>query len=156
MEAAKELRAELEAKYPNAHKAQIDEMLKKKTKSGKQSLTRVKISKITAQRLTKMGYKIDDLLHQTPNKITLTPNQILSQAIEDLTKHKSVFTDKELKTQALKIGLDQGIVLADIKEAITNNIDLVRTRKGWTTREMIALESKNLAQRLKISRFYRF
>lgn len=147
MEAAKELRAELEAKYPNAHKAQIDEMLKKKTREWKAEFNKSENIENNVQRLSKMGYKIDDLLHQIPNKPTLPLNKILNQAIEDLTEHKSVFTDKELKTQALKIGLDQGIVLADIKEAITNNIDLVRTRKGWTTREMIALESKNLAQK---------
>ena len=95
-----------------------------------------------------MGYKIDDLLHQTPNKITLTPNQILSQAIEDLIEHQSVFTGKELKTQALKIGLDQGITLADVKTSIAYNVDLVKTHKGgWTTREMIALEAKILAQK---------
>lgn len=102
MEAATELRAELEAKYPNAHKAKIDEILKKKTREWKTEFDKSENIENNAQRLTKMGYQIDDLLHQTPNKITLTSNQVLSQAIEDLIEHQSVFTGKELKTQALK------------------------------------------------------
>ena len=84
MEAATELRAELEAKYPNAHKAQIDEMLKKKTREWKAEFDKRENIENNAQRLTKMGYQIDDLLHQTPNMVPLTRNQVFSQASEDL------------------------------------------------------------------------
>ncbi len=136
------------AKYPNIADDTLLEMIKKETRNWKdKSIDKKGVMAENARRAESLSYELPKIEAQSVIKQTLTPNQVLSQAIEDLIEHQSVFTDKELKSQALKIGLDQGIVLQDVKEAITNNIDLVKTRKGWTTREMIALEAKILAQK---------
>lgn len=136
------------AKYPNIADDTLLEMIKKETRIWKdKGIDKEAVMAENAERAESLSYELPKVEQKSVLNQTLTPNQILSQAIEDITEHKSVFTDKELKTQALKIGLDQGIILADIKTAISNNIDLVKTRNGWTTREMIALESKIEAEK---------
>lgn len=136
------------AKYPNIADDTLFEIVKKETRIWKdKGIDKEAVMAENAKRAESLSYELPKVEAHSVLKQTMTPNQVLSQAIEDLIEKQSVFTDKELKTQALKIGLEQGIILKDVKEAITNNIGLVRTRKGWTTREMIALESKNLAQK---------
>ena len=145
VQAAKE---ELKKLYPNMKDSKLEEMAKVQTRNWKdKTIDREAIRDENIERAHGFGYELPKLNEKSVLKQTMTQNQVLSQAIDDLTEHQSVFSNRDLLSQALKIGLDQGIVLADVKEAITNNIDLVKTRKGWTTREMIALESKILAQK---------
>lgn len=147
-EMLKTRKEELKKLYPEMKDYKVEEMAKNQTRNWKdKTIDREAIRDENVERARDFGYELPKVEQKSVLNQTLTPNQILSQAIEDITDKKSVFTDKELKSQALKIGLDKGIILADIKTAISNNIDLVKTRNGWTTREMIALESKIEAQK---------
>lgn len=140
---------ELRKLYPNMKDSKLEEMAKVQTRNWKdKTIDREAIRDENIERAHGFGYELPKLNEKSVLKQTMAPNQVLSQAIEDLVEHQSVFSNRDLLSQALKIGLDQGIVLKDVKEAVTNNIDLVKTtRNGWTTREMIALESKILAQK---------
>lgn len=139
---------ELKKLYPNMKDSKLEEMAKVQTRNWKdKTIDREAIRDENIERAKDFGYELPKLNEKSVLKQTLTPNQVLSQAIEDLTEKQSVFSNRDLLSQALKIGLDQGIILADIKAAISNNIDLVKTRNGWTTREMIALESKIEAEK---------
>lgn len=148
-EMLKAKKEELKKLYPEMKDYKVEEMAKNQTRNWKdKTIDREAIRDENIERAHGFGYELPKLNEKSVLKQTMTPNQVLSQAIDDLVEHQSVFSNRDLLSQALKIGLDQGIILQDIKSAITNNIDLVKTRsKGYTTREMIALESKILAQK---------
>lgn len=136
-----ERKAELKKIYPYMKDSRLEEIAKVQTRNWKdKTIDREKIRDENIERAHNFNYDLPQASDKSVLKPTLTSSQVLSKAIQDITEKQSVFADKDLKIQALKIGLDQGIVLADIKNSIEHNINLVKTRHGYTTREMILIE----------------